>query len=126
MALTNQLGLDLARKQATTPVPKIPTPVPTPTTPSNGGSSVGTTVNKQTGQVFQNATTGPYTLENAQKTGYDPEADAAARRAINAKLAQDKINNANAKKYTATAGAPVIAKTTNASSGSQFNVPSKG
>lgn len=67
MALTNQLGLALAQKQATTPVPTAPAPkAPTP------GASTGTTTNKQTGQVFQNATTGPYTLENAQANGYSP------------------------------------------------------
>ena len=42
-----------------------------PTTSSVVGGSSGTpntatsTVNKQTGQSFQNATTGPYTLQNA-------------------------------------------------------------
>lgn len=121
MALTNQLGLALAQKQATTPVPTAPAPkAPTP------GASTGTTTNKQTGQVFQNATTGPYTLENAQANGYSPEQDAADSRARAAKLAQDKVNEANAKKYTATAWSPVVAKSTNASSTSQFNVPSKG
>ena len=122
MALTNQLGLALAQKQATTPVP---TPTPTPTAPTTGAST-GTTVNKQTGQVFKNATTGPYTLENAQNNGYDPEAAAAENRARAAKLAQDKVNEANAKKYTSTAWAPVVTKTTDTSSTSQFNVPSKG
>ena len=122
MALTNQLGLALAQKQATTPVPTAPAPkAPTP-----GASSAWTTTNKQTGQVFQNITTGPYTLENARANGYSPEQDAADSRARAAKLAQDKVNEANAKKYTATAWAPVVAKSTNASSTSQFNVPSKG
>ncbi len=50
MALTNQLGLDLAKKQARTPVPTAPAPK----APIPGASNPGTTINKQTGQVFQN------------------------------------------------------------------------
>ncbi len=122
MALTNQLGLDLAKKQARIPVPTAPAPK----APIPGASNPGTTINKQTGQVFQNATTGPYTLENARANGYNPEQDAADSRARDAKLAQDKVNEANAKKYTSTAWAPVVAKSSNTSSNSQFNVPSKG
>lgn len=66
MALTSQLGLALAQKQANIPTP---TPTPTPVAPSTGSSSKpGTTTNQQTGQKFTNATTGPYTLENAVST----------------------------------------------------------
>ena len=123
MALTNQLGLDLARKQALAPKPVTPV---APVINKPVANSAWTTTNIQTGQKFENATTGPYTLETAKSTGYDPAAAAAAVRAKQEQASKNAINDANVKKYTSTAWAPVVAKTTNTSSNSQFNVPSKG
>lgn len=61
--------------QAVQPAP-TPTPAPRPTptpAPAPVSSPAGTTVNRQTGEVFQNATEWPYTLQNAMNNGYVPD-----------------------------------------------------
>lgn len=137
MALTNQLGLSLATKQTNTQNSNAaasnaaatkqtaPTQNTTTTQKSSSGSSgswAWTSVNYQTWQTFQNATQWPYTLENAVSNWYDANAAAKAMQAkAEAQRTKVAVPVANNKVNWTT----VSSKTSNVSTNSQFNVPSK-
>lgn len=134
MALTSQLGKSLLEKQLLAPKPATPTapapaasapvvnkPTPAPVPTSNWSS--GTSTNYQTGQKFQNAGSGPYTLENAQSQWYDA---VAAAKEMAAKAEAQRNSKWVAPVSNKVVWTSVTSKTSNTSSNSQYNVPGKG
>lgn len=120
MALTSQLGKSLLEKQLVTPKPVTPV-APTPVSTPSGNS--GTSTNYQTGQKFENTSTGPYTLENAQSQWYDA---AAAAKEMQAKAEAQRNVKAPTPVSNKVVWTSVTSKTSNTSSNSQYNVPGKG